>query len=306
VSFAFQCYQFSRSGYLGFILETRMAAMSKKSAFLCLVSTENKGNISQISSTSWQLLNRGSGGSVESRKWVQPLHMFQQFIDEVDVVVDQLISWFRTSVVAGLVSLPAFHHHHHLESILICIWQVVQIEEVFTEKKSEFEWKKGKEHLDNEHVPSNSIQYLTLQFYHPKFNDEISIPESWEEYTSVVLHNPGYYKLQYQLVANLSISSRFSNSVEYRFLKYDLRILWISSLSVVIIPISFLILLIWMLSLPFGLNLIISLHLFLLADFASSISRAFSFNLVNLSIGESGVLKSPTVNVWGLMLESSF
>ncbi|KAL6093134.1 hypothetical protein STEG23_010494, partial [Scotinomys teguina] len=48
---------------------------------------------------------------------------------------------------------------------------------------------------------------------------------------------------------NLSISSRFSNFVEYRFLKYDLMILWISSLSVVISPISFLILLIWMLSL---------------------------------------------------------
>ncbi|KAL6088248.1 hypothetical protein STEG23_016115 [Scotinomys teguina] len=94
---------------------------------------------------------------------------------------------------------------------------------------------------------------------------------------------------------NLSISSRFSNFVEYRFLKYDLMILLISSLSVVISPISFLILLIWMLSLslPFG-------------DFASSSSRAFSFNLVDLSVGKSGVLKSPTINVWYLMLESSF
>ncbi|KAL6086716.1 hypothetical protein STEG23_032492, partial [Scotinomys teguina] len=45
---------------------------------------------------------------------------------------------------------------------------------------------------------------------------------------------------------------------------------------------------------------------FLLGDFVSSISRAFSFDLVNLSIGESGVLKSPTINVWGLMLKSSF
>ncbi|KAL6072219.1 hypothetical protein STEG23_038044 [Scotinomys teguina] len=34
-----------------------------------------------------------------------------------------------------------------------------------------------------------------------------------------------------------------------------------------------------------ALNLIISLHLFLLGDFASSISRAFSFDLVDLSIG---------------------
>ncbi|KAL6085778.1 hypothetical protein STEG23_004185 [Scotinomys teguina] len=43
--------------------------------------------------------------------------------------------------------------------------------------------------------------------------------------------------------------ARFFHFVEYRFLKYDLMILWISSLSVVISPISFLILLIWMLSL---------------------------------------------------------
>ncbi|KAL6085344.1 hypothetical protein STEG23_031155 [Scotinomys teguina] len=55
-----------------------------------------------------------------------------------------------------------------------------------------------------------------------------------------------------------------------------------------------------------ALNLIISLCLFLLGDFASSSSRAFSFNLVDLSTGESGMLKSPTINVWGLMLESSF
>ncbi|KAL6030415.1 hypothetical protein STEG23_017103 [Scotinomys teguina] len=34
-----------------------------------------------------------------------------------------------------------------------------------------------------------------------------------------------------------------------------------------------------------ALNLIISLHLFLLGDFASSCSRAFSFDLVDLSIG---------------------
>ncbi|KAL6068684.1 hypothetical protein STEG23_012524, partial [Scotinomys teguina] len=33
------------------------------------------------------------------------------------------------------------------------------------------------------------------------------------------------------------------------------------------------------------------------------VSHKFCFNLVNLSIGESGVLKSPTINVWGLMLE---
>ncbi|KAL6093758.1 hypothetical protein STEG23_003831 [Scotinomys teguina] len=60
------------------------------------------------------------------------------------------------------------------------------------------------------------------------------------------------------------------------------------------------------LSLSFALSLIISWCLFLLGDFASSCSRAFSFNLVDLSIGESGVLKSPTINVWDLMLESSF
>ncbi|KAL6042592.1 hypothetical protein STEG23_023915, partial [Scotinomys teguina] len=55
-----------------------------------------------------------------------------------------------------------------------------------------------------------------------------------------------------------------------------------------------------------ALNLIISLHLFLLGDFAPSSSRAFSFNMVDLSIGESGVLKSPTINVWGLMYDLSF
>ncbi|KAL6032132.1 hypothetical protein STEG23_011437 [Scotinomys teguina] len=48
-------------------------------------------------------------------------------------------------------------------------------------------------------------------------------------------------------------------------------------------------------------NLIISLHLFLLGDFVSSCSRAISVNLVHLSIGESGVLKSPTTNVCDLI-----
>ncbi|KAL6084821.1 hypothetical protein STEG23_029858 [Scotinomys teguina] len=38
-------------------------------------------------------------------------------------------------------------------------------------------------------------------------------------------------------------------------------------------------------SLPFALSLIISWHLFLLIEFPSSHSRAFSFNLVDLSIG---------------------
>ncbi|KAL6093321.1 hypothetical protein STEG23_015725, partial [Scotinomys teguina] len=33
--------------------------------------------------------------------------------------------------------------------------------------------------------------------------------------------------------------------------------------------------------------------------------RCNSFDLVDLSIGENGVLKSPTINVWGLMLNSS-
>ncbi|KAL6065251.1 hypothetical protein STEG23_013396 [Scotinomys teguina] len=53
-----------------------------------------------------------------------------------------------------------------------------------------------------------------------------------------------------------------------------------------------------------ALQLIISLCLFLLGDFASSNSRAFSLDLVDLSIGESGVLKSPTINVWGLICVS--
>ncbi|KAL6093786.1 hypothetical protein STEG23_037160 [Scotinomys teguina] len=43
------------------------------------------------------------------------------------------------------------------------------------------------------------------------------------------------------LFRKLSISLRFSNFVEYRFLKYDLMILWISALSVVVSPLSFLI-----------------------------------------------------------------
>ncbi|KAL6069250.1 hypothetical protein STEG23_019709, partial [Scotinomys teguina] len=55
-----------------------------------------------------------------------------------------------------------------------------------------------------------------------------------------------------------------------------------------------------------ALNLVISLCLFLMGNFASSCSRAFSFDLVDLSIGESGVLKSPTINVWGLMYDFSF
>ncbi|KAL6085005.1 hypothetical protein STEG23_017696 [Scotinomys teguina] len=41
-------------------------------------------------------------------------------------------------------------------------------------------------------------------------------------------------------------------------------------------------------------------------DFASSCSRASSFHLVNLSIGESGVLKTPSINVYGLIYDSSF
>ena len=47
----------------------------------------------------------------------------------------------------------------------------------------------------------------------------------------------------------LSIYFTFSNFVEYRFSKYDLVILCISSVSVVMFPFSFLILIIWMLSL---------------------------------------------------------
>ncbi|KAL6033093.1 hypothetical protein STEG23_012577 [Scotinomys teguina] len=54
------------------------------------------------------------------------------------------------------------------------------------------------------------------------------------------------------------------------------------------------------------LSLIISWRLFLLGEFASSYSRAFSFDLVDLSIGENGVLKSPTINFWDLMDDLSF
>ena len=38
----------------------------------------------------------------------------------------------------------------------------------------------------------------------------------------------------------------------------------------------------------------------------SSLIFLLSFCLVDLSIGESGVLKSPTFNVWGLMCDLSF
>ncbi|KAL6031172.1 hypothetical protein STEG23_009094, partial [Scotinomys teguina] len=55
-----------------------------------------------------------------------------------------------------------------------------------------------------------------------------------------------------------------------------------------------------------ALSLIISWCLFLLGEFASSRSRAFSFDLVGLSIGESGMLRSPTINVWDLMDDLSF
>ncbi|KAL6088635.1 hypothetical protein STEG23_010424, partial [Scotinomys teguina] len=58
-----------------------------------------------------------------------------------------------------------------------------------------------------------------------------SVCQYFIEYFSICVHEGDW---------NLSISSRFSNFVEYRFLKYDLMILWISSLSVVISPISFL------------------------------------------------------------------
>ena len=40
--------------------------------------------------------------------------------------------------------------------------------------------------------------------------------------------------------------------------------------------------------------------------FVSSIISMFRFYLVDLSIGESWVLKSPTINVWGLMCDLSF
>ena len=38
----------------------------------------------------------------------------------------------------------------------------------------------------------------------------------------------------------------------------------------------------------------------------SSLISLLSFCLVDLSIGESGVLKSPTISVWGLMCNLSF
>ena len=38
----------------------------------------------------------------------------------------------------------------------------------------------------------------------------------------------------------------------------------------------------------------------------SSLTSLLSFCLVDLSIGESGVLKSPTISVWGLMCNLSF
>ena len=43
---------------------------------------------------------------------VRPLHLFQQFIDEVGVGVGYLVILVLVWVVAGLISLPAFPHHH--------------------------------------------------------------------------------------------------------------------------------------------------------------------------------------------------
>ena len=60
---------------------------------------------------------------------------------------------------------------------------------------------------------------------------------------------------KWYLSRKLSISFKFSNFAEYRFSKYDLMIFWISSVSVVMSPISFLILLIWI----FSLCLLVSL-----------------------------------------------
>ena len=60
-----------------------------------------------------------------------------------------------------------------------------------------------------------------------------------------------------------SISSRFSNLVEYRFLKYSHMIVWIFSLSVVIFPLSSQILLIW------------SCSFFLLVNWARGLSILF-------------------------------
>ena len=58
------------------------------------------------------------------------------------------------------------------------------------------------------------------------------------------------------LYKKLSISFTLFNFMEYRFLWYELMILWVASMSVVIFPFSFLILLIWM----FSLCLLISLN----------------------------------------------
>ncbi|KAL6091041.1 hypothetical protein STEG23_037056, partial [Scotinomys teguina] len=62
------------------------------------------------------------------------------------------------------------------------------------------------------------------------------------------------------------------------------------------------------LSLPFALSLIISWHLFLLGEFASSCSRAFSFDLVDLSIGwnlpSSAFCKAGFVDRSGLFMLS--
>ena len=50
---------------------------------------------------------------------------------------------------------------------------------------------------------------------------------------------------KWYLSRKLSISFTFSKFVEYRFLNYDLMILWFSSVSLIISPFSFVILLIW-------------------------------------------------------------
>ena len=38
----------------------------------------------------------------------------------------------------------------------------------------------------------------------------------------------------------------------------------------------------------------------------NSLISVLSFCVVNVSIGENGVLKSPTISVWGLMCDLSF
>ena len=65
---------------------------------------------------------------------------------------------------------------------------------------------------------------------------------------------------------NLSISSRLFNLLAYNYLQYSLMIFCISVVSVVISPLSFLILFIWVLSLFFLITLAKGLSIFFLSS----------------------------------------